>query len=42
MKSGFYLFFDRRGKTLNNETPVDIYWGDTQIIEDLRTQNQSK
>tara|TARA_A100000171_G_C2140161_1_gene154570 strand:- start:3914 stop:4051 length:138 start_codon:yes stop_codon:yes gene_type:complete len=45
MKPGFHLFFDRRRKTLNNETPIDIYWGDwgdTQIIEDLRIQNQSK
>jgi len=32
---GKYLFFDRREKSANN-TAVDIYWVDAQIIETLR------
>ncbi len=34
---GKFLFFDRRGKSANDDDPpVDIYWVDAQIIETLR------
>jgi hypothetical protein len=33
---GKFLFFDRRGESTNNDSPVDVYWVDTQIIEELR------
>ncbi|GER02268.1 hypothetical protein JCM17845_28910 [Iodidimonas gelatinilytica] len=33
---GKVLFFDRRGESVNGETPVDIFWVDAGIIETLR------
>jgi hypothetical protein len=35
---GQFLFFDRRVKSPNDETSVDIYWVDAQFIEALKTK----
>ncbi|NNE58488.1 MAG: hypothetical protein HKN36_10300 [Hellea sp.] len=36
---GKFIFFDRRSnERVNGEKPVDIYWADARVIEELRRE----